>query len=283
MPTLDKELSTAVDNGRKLLVTYLCIGFPTLDDSVEAAVALANAGADILELGIPFSDPTADGPVIAAASETAIARGTGLSQVLEACKRIRSRTPVPIVLFGYYNPVFVFGVERFAQAAADAGADAALVVDLPPEEGTALRTELSSRGLALIPLLAPTTTDKRAELLLDGKQGPRGFAYYVSMTGVTGAQATGLREAGARAGELAKRSGYPTVVGFGIDGPEAAAEALRGAPRELVGVVVGSQVVRLLQSAATPQEGREQLRTFVTAMRRGLDGEVPPNPIPCRG
>ena len=227
---------------KKALVAYLCVGDPSVEESVDLAVACVEAGADVLELGVPFSDPTADGPAIARASQRAIAHGGGLSATLRAAKAVRARTTAPIVLFGYYNPLFVRGDARAVAEAADAGVDALLVVDLPAEEGGELRAAAASRGLSIIPLLAPTSSPARVEAVRKATP-PAAFVYYVSVTGVTGSQEAPLAKASEEAAAIRRVVGVPVVVGFGIDSPEKA----RAAATHADGVVVGTALVRAIE------------------------------------
>jgi tryptophan synthase alpha chain len=233
-------------SGKKALVTYLCVGDPDAPTSIDVAVACAEAGADILELGCPFSDPSADGPAIARASQRALARGGGLAETLRVARAVRERTNVPIVLFGYYNPLFVRGEERAVAAAADAGIDALLVVDLPVDESASLRRFAGARGLGVVPLVAPTSTKERIATIAEvAKGGGVPFVYYVSMTGVTGGAGAKdvLSEAAERAAGVRAATGIPTVVGFGIDSPD----RVRHAGTRSDGVVVGSALVRLIE------------------------------------
>lgn len=258
---------------RKALVAFLVMGEPSLDESVELALAAVEAGADVLELGVPFSDPTADGPVIARAASRAIRAGATLSGVIEAAARIRARTEAPLVLFTYYNPVLVGGEERVVERARAAGIDALLVVDLPPEEGALLRAAAANAGIAMVPLVAPTSDEARVAVILTGAQaagGPAGFLYYVSMTGVTGAGVADIAAARARASALRARSGWPVVVGFGIDGPEAAREAAGAPGVGPDGVVVGTALVKRVEAGSTPAERVANVRTFVAALRAAL-------------
>jgi tryptophan synthase alpha chain len=260
---------------KKALVAYLCMGDPTIGESVELAVAAAEAGADLLELGVPFSDPTADGPVIARAATRAIKAGATITGVIEAAAAIRARTKVPLVLFTYYNPVLITGEEKVIERAKAAGVDALLVVDLPPEEGGSLRAAAAKAGIALVPLVTPTSDDTRAGAILAAARSvpgaPQGFLYYVSMTGVTGAGSADFAAAQAHAGKLRARSGWPVVVGFGIDGPDAA-RAAAGKPGEGAdGVAVGTAIVKRIEAGKTADERRESVRAFVASLRAGLD------------
>jgi tryptophan synthase alpha chain len=262
---LDKSFAS----GRKALVAYLCIGDPGVDESVELARACLRAGADILELGVPFSDPIADGPVIAQASQRAIAAGGGLNATLRATRAIRSAEPsAGIVLFGYYNPLFVRGEARAVSEAAEAGVDALLVVDLPLEDGDALRREATQRGLGVIPLLAPTSSAERVAATRQiAKSSAVPFVYYVSVTGVTGSGALQASDAGARAGALRSETGRPVVVGFGVDSQDKARQAARQAD----GVAVGTALVRAIEQGHSAEERRQSVERLIRQLRAGID------------
>jgi tryptophan synthase alpha chain len=256
---------------RKVLVAYLCVGDPTVDESLELAKACVAAGADIVELGVPFSDPTADGPAIQRASQRAIAAGGGLEATFRVARALRAVDPkAGIVLFGYYNPLFVYGEERAVRAAAEAGADALLVVDLPPEEGASLHSAASSLGVGVVPLLAPTSSDARVALvktLSARAQVP--FVYYVSMTGVTGREGVDATEAGRRAAALRASLGLPVLVGFGIDSRDKA-HAAAGAKGRADGVVVGSALVRAIEEGASPEIRKASVERIVRDLVAGL-------------
>lgn len=270
MGRIEDAFARRAAEGKKALVTYLCVGDPDEAQSIDLAVACAQAGADVLELGCPFSDPTADGPAIARASQRALARGGGLAETLRVAKVVRARAPeVAIVLFGYYNPLFVRGEEAAVAAVADAGIDALLVVDLPIEESAGLRKTAAARGVGVVPLVAPTTSEARVAKIADvAKQWPVPFVYYVSMTGVTGGAGGHdvLGDAGTRAAAVRAATGRPTVVGFGID----SAERARVAAAKADGVVVGSAIVRRIE------EGRDPASRIaaVNALVRDLRGAV---------
>ncbi len=254
---------------QKVLVAYLCVGDPSVDESVDLALAAARSGADVLELGVPFSDPTADGPAIARASQRAIAHGGGLEATLRAAARVRAAAPdVPLVLFGYYNPLFVRGPARACAEAADAGVDALLVVDLPLEESGALRELAAARGLAVVPLLAPTSSSQRIALVRAAHaKAPLGFVYYVSVTGVTGSAAAPLEEASAHAGELCAELGVPVVVGFGVD---SAAKA-HAAAAHADGVVVGTAIVKRIEEGPSPEARARAVSALVAELRAAID------------
>lgn len=255
--------------GRKVLVTYSCIGDPSVDESIDLAQACAQAGADVLELGVPFSDPTADGHAIARASYRAISAGGGLEASLRAARRVRSIDPrIGLVLFGYYNPLFVRGEARAAREAADAGVDALLVVDLPVEESRSLRETAARSGVGFVPLLAPTSRASRVAAAAEAARvGPVPFVYYVSVTGVTGSAALDAGEAGERAAALRAEIGRPVVVGFGID----SAGKARDAARQADGVVVGSALVRIIEQGKDPATRRAGVDRLVRDLRAGVD------------
>ncbi len=252
-------------SGKKsVLVVYLTVGDPSLDDTLACALAALEAGADVLELGVPFSDPPADGPVIAAASYRAIHRGGSLRAALGIAEQIRKTRSEPLILFTYYNPIVAFGEAKVVDAADRAGVDGFLVVDLPPEEGALLRSAAAEKKLAMIPLIAPTTGREREPRVLAGASG---FAYYVSVTGVTGANAP-LAQAARDAAGLRERAGLPVVVGFGIRTPEDARTVTQAG---VDGVVVGTAVVRAMADATTPDARRAAVASLVGRLRAGLD------------
>jgi tryptophan synthase alpha chain len=263
------RLARAFGKGRKALIAYVCIGDPSVDESIELARACVRAGADVLELGVPFSDPIADGPVIARASQRAIAAGGGLAASLKAARAIRSSDPdIGIVLFGYYNPLVARGEARAIAEAAEAGVDALLLVDLPIEDGGEVRALAASRGLGTIPLLAPTSSAERVAAVADAaKSSPMPFVYYVSVTGVTGTNALQATSAGARAGALHAQLNLPVVVGFGVDSREKA----RDAARQAAGIAVGTAIVRLVEQGKTAAERRTGVERLISELRAGID------------
>jgi tryptophan synthase alpha chain len=262
------RLERAFSRG-KVLVAYLCVGDPSVEESVELARACVKAGADVLELGVPFSDPTADGPAIARASQRAIARGGGLEATLRAARAVRAAEPdVGIIAFGYYNPLFVRGEERVALEAAEAGVDALLVVDLPIEESAPLRRAAHARGVGVVPLLAPTSSAERVAAVREAAAGGgTPFVYYVSVTGVTGAGSVDASDAGERAARLRTELGLPVVVGFGIDSREKA----RAAAAKVDGAVVGTALVRAIEDGAAAPARREAVERLVRELRAGVN------------
>jgi tryptophan synthase alpha chain len=252
---------------RTALVIYLTLGDPSVDDSIACALAAARAGADVIEIGVPFSDPTADGPVIAAAAYRAIKNGSSFRACLAAVEAIRRATEIPIIFMTYYNPLVAYGDERAVTEAVRVGADGFLVVDLPPEEGAVLRARAKQENLALIPLVAPTTGLDREPVVLNGASG---FVYYVSVTGITGTGAAPLAEAGERAASLRTRAKLPVVIGFGIRTP---ADAERAAASGADGVVVGTEVVRVIAAAGTTAARVAAVESLVGSLRAGLDAK----------
>jgi tryptophan synthase alpha chain len=243
---LDAAFARARAEHRPLVVAYLCIGDPSIEASFAIARALLDAGADVLELGAPFSDPTADGPTIARASQRAIAAGGSMRAAISVGARLRAVSDAPLVLFGYANPIIVNDERTTVRMVSEAGIDAMLVVDLPPEEGADLRDEAKARGVDVIPLLTPTSQGSR----LQAARGvASGFVYYVSMTGVTGSTAARdpFDAASAAAEKLRKALGLPVVIGFGIDDAEKARRAYGGGKAD--GIVVGTAIVRAVEDA----------------------------------
>lgn len=249
------------------LVAYITAGDPSLEATHQFVLALAEAGADVIELGVPFSDPLADGPTIQRASERALKAGTTLAGVLDLVRRIRKSSQVPLVLFSYFNPVMQMGNERFAAAAAEAGADGALITDLTPEESDEFRRILHTHGLDTVFLAAPTSSDERLKLISDASSG---FLYVVSRTGVTGAKDALAEELPALLRRVRAATSLPIAVGFGI--------SLPGHVSVLGGLadaaVVGSALVSEIEKASSPQEAaaalRERVRALKEAGRHGL-------------
>jgi tryptophan synthase alpha chain len=268
---IDQRLKQLRAEGRKALVTFITAGDPDRQASVPALHALVAGGADILELGVPFSDPEAEGPAIQRSSERGLASGTTLSNCLDMVSEFRRTDPeTPVVLMGYINSVLAMGVERFAARAAEAGADGLIMVNLPPEEGEALKLALAAHDLNLIYLLAPTTTDTRARQIIGEASG---FLYYVSLKGITGADHLDISSVAERLAWVKQQTDVPLMVGFGIkDGASAAALS-----RHADGVVVGSVLVNTMAAATEPRERVERLQSQAHALRAALDGATKPS------
>jgi len=256
--------------GRVALVPFVTAGDPEPRVTVPLLHALVAAGADVLELGVPFSDPMADGPVIQQASERALRHHMTLSGVLEMVREFRQQDPdTPVVLMGYLNPVEAMGYDRFAADAAAAGVDGALTVDLPPEEGEELGMALERHGLDPVYLLAPTSGPERMRRIA---AAARGFLYYVSLRGVTGAAHLDVDEVRRRIAEIRAHTELPLGVGFGINSPEAAAEVAGFADA----VVVGSALVRrLAELAGQPDRIPAELGAFLATLRAAMDRPAP--------
>ncbi|HWQ37387.1 MAG TPA: tryptophan synthase subunit alpha [Burkholderiales bacterium] len=251
--------------GRKALIPFVTAGDPAPEMTVPIMHALVAAGADILELGVPFSDPMADGPTIQRSSERALKHGVGLGDVLRMVTEFRRKDPTsPVVLMGYANPVEAMGYERFADAARAAGVDGVLVVDYPPEESRELTALLRSRGIDSIFLLAPTSVDARID---EVARVASGYVYYVSLKGVTGASHLDLREVAEKVPCIRSHVKLPVGVGFGIRDP-ATAQAVAAVSDA---VIVGSRLVQEIEKSARG-ELLTNLSSLVSAMRRAIDG-----------
>ncbi len=268
MNRIDIRFGQLKASGRKALIPFITAGDPSLEATVPAMHGLVAAGADMLELGVPFSDPMADGPTIQRSSERALARGVGLSYVFDCVRQFRDNDPqTPVVLMGYLNPVEIRGAERFAIDAVAAGVDGVLLVDLPPEELGEFRTSFATHGLALILLASPTTTDARMALLSAGAQG---YLYYVALAGVTGAVQLDADAARERLRAIKTHSRVPVVAGFGItDAASAAAMA-----SDADGIVVGSALVAALEGARDPGDAATRAEAFLAPLRAALDGST---------
>lgn len=264
MSRLAARFAFLKNNGRKALVSYVMAGDPAPEVTVPLLHALVAAGADVLELGLPFSDPMADGPVIALAAERALAGGTNTLKVLDMVAEFRQTDPdTPVVLMGYLNPLEIIGYDAFASRASRSGVDGLLLVDLPPEEAGELDPILQQYGLDPIFLLAPTSTDERIRHVLTQA---RGFIYYVSLKGVTGSAALDTTEAAARIAKVKAQTSLPVGVGFGIRDAETAKQM--GSVAD--GIIVGSVLVQPF--ADYPPEQAQQLAVEkIKELRAALD------------
>ena len=250
--------------GAKALVTFITAGDPDLATTAALLPRMAAAGADIIELGIPFSDPMADGPTIQRASERALANGVTLEAVLAMVSSVREQVSAPIVLMGYSNPIYAYGWQRFAQDAVAAGVDGLLLVDLPPEEAGELLPAARTAGLEVIFLLTPTSDENRIKQV---SRCGSGFLYYVTVTGVTGARQSVSTSLEDELKTVRSTIKLPVVAGFGISTPEQAAQVAAAAD----GVVVGSAIVKLFE-----QHQGEQLLTEVTGLIKSLKDAITP-------
>ncbi len=274
MNRLRSRLDALRAAGRKALVPFVTAGDPSPAMAVAVLHALVDAGADVLELGVPFSDPMADGPVIQRSSERALAKGVGMDDVLGFVRAFRERDgDTPVVLMGYLNPVEIRGAERFACAAVAAGVDGVLLVDLPPEEAAGIRATFDAHGLALVPLAAPTTSEARLRRIC---ADARGYLYYVSLAGVTGADVLDAQAVGARLAWVRGQCALPVMAGFGIK--DAATAAALAAHAD--GVVVGSALVQALAGASGPGDAAARAKAFLAPLRAALDGIKLDSPDP---
>lgn len=254
---IDRCFASLRERGEAAFIAYVCAGDPDLERSLGVMLALERAGADIIELGIPFSDPMADGIVNQMAAHRALEAGATMRGVLELVRRFREESPgTPVVLFTYLNPVYTYGFADFHRDAAEAGADGVLLLDLPPDESGANADMPETGELQHIRLIAPTSSEERIARLAGTSEG---FVYYVSREGVTGAQTSLAEGIAARVGEIKEHTGVPVAVGFGISTPEQAAEVARAAD----GVVVGSAIVKEVERHGPSEDLQDRIEAFV--------------------
>ncbi len=259
MTRIDATFAALKKEGRKAFVAYIMAGDPDMETSLEVMRGLPGAGVDVIELGLPFTDPMADGPTIQLAGQRALEGGMTLNRTLEMVRRFRAEdAETPIVLMGYYNPIYSKGVASFLAEAAEAGVDGLIVVDLPPEEDAELCLPANAAGLNFIRLATPTTDDRRLPRVV---QNTSGFVYYVSITGITGSAEAQAEDVGPEVARIQKASGLPVVVGFGVNTPEKA----RAIAEVADGVVVGSAIVsRIAQGGPV-----EEVLAFVKSLTEG--------------
>jgi tryptophan synthase alpha chain len=258
---IEKTFARLKEEGRGGLIPFITAGDPNLDMTRELIIAFARNGASVIELGLPFSDPMADGPVIQRSSERALRNLVGIEEILQAVSAVREQTDVPIVLFSYYNPLLQFGVERLAGEAARVGVDGVLVTDLAPEEAEDFQRALSAQQLDMIYLVAPTSTDDRLQMIAGRASG---FIYAVARTGVTGTREESSEAAEILVARLRAVTGLPVAVGFGISNRTQVEEVLRYADA----AVVGSAIVAEIEKCATSHD----LVGHVGAFARSLVG-----------
>ena len=255
------QITSILSQDHKALIAYITVGYPSIEDTLKMVPILASSGCDIVELGIPFSDPIADGVTIQRASFHALQNGVTPKVCLEVAKELSRKTQIPLVFMTYFNPVFSYGLEKFCGACASSGVSGLIIPDLPLEEGSELETITQRQGLDLIYLLAPTSTKERIELIA---QKSRGFIYLVSVTGVTGARdrlPTDLEVFVNRVKQIAKQ---PLCVGFGISTSEQARRVVRIAD----GVIVGSRIIQLIE---TDDNFMSTIGNFIKELRQALD------------
>ncbi len=268
---LDTRFAGLKKEGRAALVTFVMCGDPDLKTSLEILKALPKAGADVIEIGMPFTDPMADGPAIQAAGLRALKAGTTLKKTLQVVRDFRTTEPsTPVVLMGYYNPIFIYGVDKFLVDAKAAGVDGLIVVDLPPEEDEELCIPALKAGVNFIRLATPTTDDKRLPAVLANTSG---FVYYVSITGITGSASADDKQVGEAVARIKRHTKLPVCVGFGIRTPEAAARIAY----HCEGAVVGSALIDALRGTLDA-DGKATTKTvpavtdLVAALAAGVRG-----------
>lgn len=262
MDRIKNKFKELAQKKEKALIAFITAGDPDLITSEKLIYDLERAGADIIELGIPFSDPSADGPVIQRASERALKNGTTLPAVLNLVSKVRKKTQIPLVLMGYYNPILNYGNERFCKAAAKAGVDALIVVDLPPEEAEELARPAKDCHIHLIYLLTPTADEARIKNV---KKLASGFVYYVSMTGITGAKLQAVEKIKEKVREIKKQIKLPLCIGFGIQ----QAQDAKLLSQIAEGVVVGSALVSELEKGGK-KKGPASLLRKVASLKRAV-------------
>lgn len=251
--------------GKKALIPFVTAGHPTAEMTVAIMQQLVNSGADAIELGMPFSDPMADGPVIQLASEKAIAQGTGIQQTIDMVKQFRQyNTNTPVVLMGYLNPVECMGYENFVKTAHAAGVDAVLLVDSPPEESADLLYQLKQVDMEQIFLVAPTTTDERKQMIC---QHAGGFVYYVALKGVTGSADLDSQAVNQDIKGVRKHTDLPIAVGFGVKD----ADSATAVAQEADAVVIGSALVTILDQCETIEQAEKAIDDFIKPIRTALD------------
>ncbi|MBI2210810.1 MAG: tryptophan synthase subunit alpha [Deltaproteobacteria bacterium] len=264
MNRIDKKFAALKKQRKTALIPFVTAGDPDLGTTLEILRALERGGADMIELGVPFSDPMADGPTIQRASERALEKGASLPRILEMVRKFRRESEIPLILFGYYNPFLRYGLKRFTAEAKAAGVDGVLCVDLPPEESGELKRWTDARGLDTIFLLAPTSDIGRIRLV--ARRG-RGFIYYVSVTGVTGARRSLENHLRARVRRVRRETSLPVGVGFGISTPRQAAWIASFADA----AVVGSALIGTMERARARREKVAQAGRFVTRLKRAME------------
>jgi tryptophan synthase alpha chain len=245
--------------GHKALIPYVTVGYPSVEDTLKAVPLMAGNGSDMVELGIPFSDPLADGATIQKASFRALKNGVTPQLCLEVAAKLRQKVDVPLLFMTYFNPVLHYGLKEFCSNCGKSGVDGLIIPDLPPDEGLELEEITQKQDLDLIYLLAPTSSDERISLVAERA---RGFIYLVSVTGVTGARKSLPQELNSFVLRVRKAAGQPLCVGFGISTPEQASQVAEIAD----GVIVGSRIIQLMET-----EGLASVGNFVSELRRALD------------
>lgn len=264
MNRIDEKFKTLLNRGDKALIPYITAGEPDIEMTKQLVLAMERNGADIIELGVPFSDPLADGTTIQRASQRALQRGVDLATILSAVHQIRERSSVPLILMSYYNPILRYGLERFVRHAAESGVDGLIVPDLPPEEAEEFLRISKPRGFDLIFLVTPTSTVERIRLV---SRCSAGFVYCVSLTGVTGARKEIFGGLKRFLQEVRTQTDKPLAVGFGISTPEQAGKVARLAD----GVIVGSAIVDIIEKSSRRQIIVDRVGEFISQLKAGIN------------
>ena len=267
MSRLDQTFEALRARGDRALVAFFTAGDPSLETTARLVIEAERRGADVIELGVPFSDPVADGPVIQRAGQRALAAGASLRRVLELMRTLRNEVRVPIVLMTYYNPILAFGLPAFAETAGKVGVDGVIVIDLPPEESDPLRAGTDAAGIDMVHLVAPTSTAARMRMIA---RKTRGFVYLISLTGVTGERTELPPDLAAQVRALRLVTTKPLCVGFGIGRPEQAAAVGRLAD----GVIVGSAIVRVVEERLGSPSLVTEVGDFIASRKEPLRGLV---------
>jgi tryptophan synthase alpha chain len=267
MGRISKTFDSLQRKGEKALIPFITAGYPDLATTEKLIFEIEKNGADLLELGVPFSDPMADGPVIQYSSEQALQRGINLTMILKLVKKVRLKTEIPIILMGYFNPFFSYGLKRFAEDAKRVGVDGVLVVDLPPEEAAEMIAHAGNVELDLIFLLAPTSDEKRIALIVNNATG---FIYYVSVTGVTGVRSTLDRDIRKQVRRIKKITSIPIGVGFGISTPQQAQTIAKWADA----VVVGSAIIKKIKESKSPTTVVSGVGKLIKSLKQAITQNV---------
>ncbi len=260
---IEEKFKKLKEANQKALIPFITAGDPDLDTTKRLVIEMERAGADIIELGVPFSDPIADGPAIQKASYRSLKSGTTLKKIIGIVKELRRTTEIPLVLMTYYNPVFKYGISEFVRDATDAGVDGIIIPDLPPEEGEGIIEEGKRHNLNTIFLLAPTSTKERIKIVASASTG---FIYYVSLTGVTGARKSLPETVEASVNKIRKATDKPIAVGFGISTAEQAKRIASFAD----GVIVGSAIVNVIEKNIDKPDLIEKVSGFVKDLKSGI-------------
>lgn len=264
MSRIETTFENLKTENKKALITFVMAGDPDVEKTLNVLSALPDSGADLIEIGMPFTDPMADGPAIQDAGLRALESGTDLNAVIALVKKFRENNAVtPIILMGYFNPIYKYGCEAFSKDAAKAGADGLIIVDLPPEEDAELRVPAQTAGLDFIKLLTPTTKGGRLDKVL---QNASGFLYYVSIAGVTGTKSANIEEVGTHIADIKGKTNLPVAVGFGIKTPDNAANMSKIADA----VVVGSAIVENIKENQSSSDLSDIISTQVRALKQAI-------------